>query len=52
MKPTSAYGSVAALALMLLWIYYASLVVFIGALFTAVVDERERIGVSPSLASS
>jgi membrane protein len=45
--PTSGYGSVAALALMLLWIYYASLVVFIGALFTAVVDERERLGVSP-----
>ena len=45
MHPTSGYGSVAALALMLLWIYYASLVVFIGALFTAVVDERERLGV-------
>jgi membrane protein len=43
-NPTAGYGSVAALALSLLWIYYASLVVFIGALFTAVVDERERLG--------
>jgi membrane protein len=42
--PTASYGSVAALALALLWIYYASLVVFIGALLTAVVDERQRLG--------
>jgi membrane protein len=41
-KPTSTYGSMSALALALLWIYYACLVVFIGALFTAVFDERQR----------
>ena len=40
--PTSTYGSMASLALAMLWIYYASLVVFVGALFTAVVDERAR----------
>ena len=41
-NPTSTYGSMSALALALLWIYYACLVVFIGALFTAVFDERRR----------
>jgi membrane protein len=41
-NPTSTYGSMSALALALLWIYYACLVVFIGALFTAVFDERQR----------
>lgn len=40
--PTSSYGSMGTLALALLWIYYASLVVFLGALLTAVIDERER----------
>jgi membrane protein len=45
--PTSAYGSMATLALALLWIYYVSLVVFIGALLTAVIDERQRIGATP-----
>ena len=40
--PTSIYGSMGTLALALLWIYYASLVVFIGTLLTAEVDERER----------
>ena len=43
-NPTASYGSMATLALALLWIYYASLVVFIGALLTAVIDERARIG--------
>jgi membrane protein len=41
--PASLYGSMGTLALALLWIYYASLVVFVGALLTAVVDERERL---------
>ena len=39
--PTSIYGSMGTLALALLWIYYACLVVFVGALVTAVVDERQ-----------
>ena len=38
--PGSAYGSMGALLLALVWIYYASLIVFAGALFTAVIDER------------
>jgi membrane protein len=39
-NPGSAYGSMGALLLALVWIYYASLIVFVGALFTAVIDER------------
>jgi len=42
--PGSAYGSAGAMILALVWIYYAGLVVFIGALATAVVDERRRHG--------
>ena len=38
--PGSAYGSMGTLVLALVWIYYAGLVVFVGALLTAVVDER------------
>lgn len=38
--PGSAYGSMGALVLLLLWIYYASVVFFAGALITAVIDER------------
>src|SRR5690606_23780843 len=40
--PGSAYGSMGALVLLLLWIYYASLVFFAGALITAVIDERSQ----------
>lgn len=38
--PGSAYGSMGALVLLLVWIYYACLVFFAGALTTAVIDER------------
>ena len=38
--PGSAYGSMGALVLLLLWIYYGGVVFFIGALLTAVIDER------------
>jgi len=38
----SAYGSMGTIVLALVWIYYAALVVFIGALLTAVVDERAK----------
>jgi membrane protein len=38
--PGSAYGSMGALVLLLVWIYYGSVVFFIGALLTAVIDER------------
>ena len=38
----SAYGSMGTIVLALVWIYYAALVVFLGALLTAVVDERAK----------
>lgn len=38
--PGSAYGSMGALVLLLVWIYYAALVFFAGAVLTAVIDER------------
>lgn len=40
--PGLAYGSMGSLVLVLVWTYYAALVVFVGALLTAVVDERTR----------
>jgi len=39
-EPGSAYGSMGALVIMLVWIYYATVVFFVGALITAVIDER------------
>lgn len=41
-NPGSAYGSMGTLVLALVWIYYAALIVFVGALLTAVVDERAK----------
>lgn len=43
-NPGSAYGSMGALMLAMVWIYYAALIVFIGALITAVMDERRGRG--------
>ncbi|MEP6635066.1 MAG: YihY/virulence factor BrkB family protein, partial [Luteimonas sp.] len=40
--PGSAYGSMGTLVLLLVWMYYAAAVFFIGALITAVIDERAR----------
>jgi len=40
--PGSAYGAFGTLVILLVWIYYAALVFFIGALITAVIDERLR----------
>jgi membrane protein len=40
--PGSAYGSMGTIVLGLVWIYYAALIVFVGALLTAVVDERAK----------
>ena len=40
--PGSAYGSAGALVLLLVWIYYAAMIFFSGALITAVIDERSR----------
>jgi len=41
-NPGSAYGSTGTLVIALLWIYYAALVVFLGAMVTAVRDERAK----------
>lgn len=43
--PGGAYGSTGALVILLVWIYYASVVFFIGAMLTAVIDERAPTGV-------
>lgn len=40
--PGSAYGSMGTLVVLLVWMYYATVVFFIGALLTAVIDERAR----------
>lgn len=40
--PGSAYGSMGAMVLLLVWLYYAAVVFFVGALITAVIDERTR----------
>ncbi len=40
--PGSAYGSMGALVLLLVWMYYAAMVFFAGALITAVIDERAQ----------
>ncbi|WP_374012519.1 YihY/virulence factor BrkB family protein [Pseudoxanthomonas koreensis] len=40
--PGSAYGSMGALVLLLVWMYYAAVVFFAGALITAVIDERAQ----------
>lgn len=57
--PGSAYGSMGALVISLVWIYYATVVFFTGALMTAVVDERLRArnhlsaaGIEPSQAGA
>lgn len=41
--PGSAYGSMGAMVLLLVWMYYAAVVFFGGALITAVIDERARV---------
>lgn len=41
-SPGTAYGTMGTLVILLVWIYYATLVFFVGALITAVIDERAR----------
>lgn len=40
--PGSAYGAMGAMVLLLVWMYYAALVFFGGAMVTALIDERAR----------
>ena len=42
--PGSAYGSMGTLVVVLVWLYYAAVVFFVGAMITAVIDERWRLG--------
>lgn len=50
--PGSAYGAFGTLVIMLVWLYYAALVFFLGALVTAVIDERFRpVRGAPGVAS-
>lgn len=48
--PGSAYGSMGTLVIMLVWVYYASVVFFCGALITAVIDERAHVAHSTATA--
>ena len=48
--PGSAYGSMGTLVILLVWMYYAAVVFFIGALITAVIDERTRERTNPPIA--
>jgi membrane protein len=49
--PGGAYGATGALVILLVWIYYASVVFFIGALLTAVIDERATRVAAESVAA-
>ncbi|WP_132987041.1 YihY/virulence factor BrkB family protein [Luteimonas terricola] len=42
--PGSAYGAMGTLVVLLVWLYYAAVVFFVGAMITAVIDERWRLG--------
>ena len=44
----SAYGAMGALVLMMLWVYYAAMILFTGAVVTATVDERRGVLPQPS----
>lgn len=46
--PGSAYGSMGTLVILLVWMYYAAMVFFAGALITAVIDERARMRRNPA----
>lgn len=49
--PGSAYGSMGTLVLLLVWMYYAAVVFFVGALLTAVIDERLGVARRPPAAA-
>jgi len=48
----SAYGAAGALAALLLWIYYAAQIFFLGAEFTCVYAEHRRFHTAPALSAS
>ena len=46
--PASAYGAAGSLVLVLMWVYYVSLILFLGAAFTRVAVRRRGGGVEPA----
>jgi membrane protein len=46
-NPGEAFGAAGALALMLVWIYYTSMILFLGAEFTQVWADRRGQGIQP-----
>jgi membrane protein len=46
-NPGEAFGAAGALALMLVWIYYSSMIVLLGAEFTQAWAERHGSGIVP-----
>jgi membrane protein len=46
-NPGEAFGAAGALALMLVWIYYSSMIVFLGAEFTQAWANRRGSGITP-----
>ncbi len=47
-SPASAYGAAGSLALILIWIYYSSMIFFLGAELTQVLARRRGGGIRPS----
>lgn len=47
-SPTSAYGAAGSLALILVWIYYSSMIFFLGAELTQVLARHRGEGIRPS----
>jgi membrane protein len=46
-NPGEVYGAAAALALILIWVYYSSMILFLGAEFTQVWAQRHGKGIQP-----
>lgn len=47
-NPAEAYGAAAALALLLIWVYYSSMIFFLGAEFTQIWTRRRSGGILPA----